>query len=330
MAWGSLARHGGNPYAVSVVSADGGRARTLFPENAVFPLALSPDRRLLAFSRGSYLRDELAVSSVTGANTRRVAAVTGLVIQAEWSPDGRRLAFSTDNGDLECRVTVWVTTADAASPRKLAECAGNPAWAPDSRRVAYLMRGGGLRVADADTGDSTSVAPGAHYAAVGAGVYETLTWSPRGDWIAYLAGFPSKLRVVRVADGKDLALAPAEWGASWSPDGRQLAFPTTGSALAVINRDGSHFRILDRRAADEILPAWSPDGRRIAYVRRLTSGCGCRAEVYAISPSGLSARRLTNETAGRHGPGEDVQFGPVFWSRDSRRVFYLHYVHVGH
>jgi Tol biopolymer transport system component len=310
------------------VNADGKGTRQLFGESAVFPLELSPERDRVAYSTGSYISDRLFISRLIGGNERQVGSASALIIQADWSPGGRRIAFSTDDLNLGCRVTVWMATLGSGT-KKIADCAGHPAWAPDARRLAYLTVGGQLRVTEVDTAATRVLVTRAAQAVAGAGVYQALAWSPRGDRIAYVGGYPQqKLHVVRVADGKDLAVAPGADGASWSPDGRRLTFLSTGG-LAVINRDGTHFRVLDRRALGEIVPAWSPDGRRIAYVRRMPTRCDCRAEVYAISLTGERSRRLTNETATPLDPEEYVQFGPVFWSNDSRRVFYMHFVHFG-
>ena len=326
--------HAGHPYAVSVVGTDGKHNQLVFSAGGVETHTLSRDRRFVAFSTGSYIRDTLSVSTVTQENERAVASVPGLIVQVDWSPDGRQIVFSTDNLDLGCRVSVWLAKVSGGGARKLVDCAGHAGWAPDSRQVAYLTRGvgahdGEMHVVDVATGKTTVLARGTSPAVAGAGSYQTLAWSPNGDHIAYIDPAAAKLHLVRVADGRDLAVAPAWWGTSWSPDSRRLTFVAERGGLAVIARDGTHFRILDRSADEEVAPSWSPDGRRIAYVRRLATRCSCRSEVHVVRADGSLARRLTNETATPLAPAEYVEFGPLFWSRDSRRVFYMHYVHFG-
>jgi Tol biopolymer transport system component len=59
-----------------------------------------------------------------------------------------------------------------------------------------------------------------------------------------------------------------EWGPSWSPDGRQLAFSSHrdgDSDIFVVNRDGSGLRKLTHNEWSDELPDWSPGGRRIVY-----------------------------------------------------------------
>jgi TolB protein len=78
--------------------------------------------------------------------------------------------------------------------------------------------------------------------------------------------------------------------ASWSPDGRRIAFvlhPPAGfeeqpSPLIYIMRaDGSLKR---RLAPNGLFPTWAPDGKRIAFVRD--------DSLYAIRPDGTALRRV--------------------------------------
>lgn len=73
--------------------------------------------------------------------------------------------------------------------------------------------------------------------------------------------------------------------ASWSPDGRRVAYVKAGN-VAVANADGSAGRIVAQRAAT---PSWSPDGRRIAYTALLDSGL---AAIGLADPSGSNRRIL--------------------------------------
>jgi Tol biopolymer transport system component len=56
---------------------------------------------------------------------------------------------------------------------------------------------------------------------------------------------------------------------SWSPDGKSIAFQRglDGSAIYVIQADGSGERRLSPVPGFDVTPSWSPDGTKIIYVR---------------------------------------------------------------
>jgi hypothetical protein len=59
------------------------------------------------------------------------------------------------------------------------------------------------------------------------------------------------------------------WGATWSPDGSQIAFNSQrddNTDIFVIQKDGSREKRLTDDPDTDFMPAWSPDGRQIAAV----------------------------------------------------------------
>jgi Tol biopolymer transport system component len=80
-------------------------------------------------------------------------------------------------------------------------------------------------------------------------------------------------------------------GASWSPDGKRIAFYGTTAResrnfdIFVMNADGRGFiQRLTRSTARDVAPAWSPSGDRIAYMRG--------NDIWVMNASGRNQRRL--------------------------------------
>lgn len=76
-------------------------------------------------------------------------------------------------------------------------------------------------------------------------------------------------------------------GFAWSPDGRRIAYVSSGR-LHVINADGSGARRLRATPIDGRI-AWAPDGRRIAF----TGAGGGSVQLYTIAIAGGPPRALT-------------------------------------
>ena len=86
-----------------------------------------------------------------------------------------------------------------------------------------------------------------------------ITWSPRGNWIAYLLFRPhNTVHVVR-ADGVEEDTVATGWFGSWSPDGNRIVYTRTGrlndkgapiNTIRMMNRDGKRGRVLLRGPVD--------------------------------------------------------------------------------
>lgn len=142
------------------------------------------------------------------------------------------------------------------------------------------------------------------------------------------------------ADGTDQQFVVRGSSATWSPDGRHLAFhasasgkgvpikPDPGAATAdsdIFIIDGteglrSHAaprNLTSNRTAIDDDPDWSPDGTTIVFTSHAASDNAMNsatAEIYAIRADGTGQPvRLTNNTEEERGPS---------WSPDGRRIVY--------
>jgi TolB protein len=108
--------------------------------------------------------------------------------------------------------------------------------------------------------------------------------------------------------------------ADWSPDGSRVVFGAfwklstgrgSGSALFVMNADGSGLHRITPFGIGALSARWSPDGRLIAFNSKGRS----RSQIWVVRPDGNGLRELTQPTHG------DFSFAPV-WSPDSTALLF--------
>jgi Tol biopolymer transport system component len=107
-----------------------------------------------------------------------------------------------------------------------------------------------------------------------------------------------------------------------SPDGQKIVlstsqFPAGSPAVAVVNRDGTDFRVLNDTARgpsgwprEAMFPTWSPDGSRIAYLKYYTYSDSTKMVLLTVNPDGSNSLALC-ETYGLTVP---------LWSPDGRKI----------
>src|SRR2546423_1115917 len=99
--------------------------------------------------------------------------------------------------------------------------------------------------------------------------------------------------------------------ASWSPDGRRIAFVSDRGGQAdiyVMNADGSDVTRLTTDPGGDYAPTWSPDGTRIAF---WTNRDG-NTNIYSMNADGSDEHALTTDRGNDHSPkwGPD---GRIVW-----------------
>jgi Tol biopolymer transport system component len=148
-------------YAVRVSDGKGLTRMTRNPEGDDFPLAYSPDGRMLLFDHapapgGESVQHALFVTPVGGGKSRRITPWGLTDDAASWSPDGSTIVFGTD-GDLY-RIKPDGT---GLSKIKVRTPDGSPAtqafdvsYSPDGRRIVFSLGGTepGIYLAQADGG----------------------------------------------------------------------------------------------------------------------------------------------------------------------------------
>ncbi|HTI38590.1 MAG TPA: S41 family peptidase [Vicinamibacterales bacterium] len=216
------------------------------------------------------------------------------------SPDGKKVAFTS-------RGEVFAASArddgDAARVTTTAAAESGIAWTPDSRRIVYSSERDGdarLFVYDFTAGKERPLTVSPAVGAKGASSEgdRSATVSPDGKSVAYVRG-GTELHVIDVDGSKDRILVhgvisdPIENGQpiAWSPDGKWLAYFTTGSReftnVAVIAADGGDGKPISFLAnGNATAITWSPDGTFLVFdtSQRTEPGQLARVELILRAP----------------------------------------------
>jgi Tol biopolymer transport system component len=185
-----------------------------------------------------------------GAEDHQIATGGLTVLLPDWLPDGKRLVVASRGGDTE---PLYEYDLAAKTLQQLFECKDpclgddEPAYSPDGTRVAFIR----------------ALLPIAHSDAIGDDVP-----SDCGIWIGDIATG----KVSQITSNTNPPW-DCEYYPRWSPDGSQFVYfrdpfengKPTGTALFVMNADGSGERRLTDPEDFAGMPDWSPDGEWIVF-----------------------------------------------------------------
>jgi Tol biopolymer transport system component len=218
----------------------------------------------------------------------------------------------------------------------------NPDYSPDGERIVFERRFGGVKpdaiVTMGSDGSSPALVPTTCVADPCLGD-NSPAWSPDGSRFVFERAFGPIVNdqasggldlVTSNADGngeqvilRSLPLGKEPHDAQWSPDGTRIAVntlnikakPRNGSAIYVLNADGSEFHRITPLRLNAGSPDWSPDGKRIAFNSSYEGQAA--VEIYTVRPNGSGLRRVRKE------PKDSFSFEPT-WSPDGRRLAFVH------
>jgi WD40 repeat protein len=196
------------------------------------------------------------------------------------SPVSTQYAFVTDRtGVLE----IWLQNEEGYLQQPLVKASdfgaaaayglGSLSFSPDGRRLAFQRLDPGEAMGQwrkiwiSPVSGGTPVQLGGEE-----GYQDAPTWSPDGEWIAYVLGKVGEwsLAKSRVGGGAPIKLLsdipPFVARPQWSPDGRWILCETT-DGLALVANDGSTSRLIG--GSGWLTYNWAADGRQI-YGLRLT------------------------------------------------------------
>jgi len=275
---------------VEVVAADLRRTGAfsllpIGPQNPPLSEATPVDATLFAQWRAQSA-DALVVGSLTRTSANEIE-VRFRLLDTLKSEDLGGLALTSPLSTLDARRSAH-RIADYIYER----LTGEPGFF--STRLAYVRKEGTnhlLTIADSD-GENAQPALRSSQPII------SLTWSPNGQYLAYVSFETGKpvVYVHELATGKRTVAANQRGSNSapaWSPDGKYLAVVLTKdgvSQIYTVNPDGSNLKRLTRSSAINTEPTFSGDGKFIYF----TSDQGGSPQVYRIRSDGSgSPERIT-------------------------------------
>jgi len=221
-----------------------------------------------------------------GTEDHQIAAGGPTMLLPDWSPDGKHLVVASRGGETEPLFEYDLTTE---TYRQLFECKepclgdDNPAYSPDGTQVVFTR----------------ALLPIVHSNAMGEDVPADC-----GLWIGNVTSGE-----VRQITSNTNPPCDREYFPRWSPDGKKLVYwrdpyengKPTGTAVYIMNADGSE----ERRLTDPGIIAgdadWSPDGEWIVFatfpLTEYNFSTPETSNLFRIHPDGSGMEQLTfNET----------------------------------
>ena len=289
---------------------------------------------ILEGEKSEYL-SQIWMVGADGSDPRQFTRGVTSASRPSFSPDGRWLAFSSRRGE---KGQVWAIPLDGGEAQQVTDApngAGAFEWSPDGTRIAYLMtdpetEDEALRKKEkrdpiyvdqnfkydhlylapfnpgaAEPGESTRLTEGPFHVT-------GFDWSPDGTRLAF--SHQADPRLDEGARASDISVVPTDGSKAvralvtlggtdgnpkWSPDGRWIAFETSGDEPArvgladiyLVSPDGgAPWSLAQSHDRSGGLMGWSRDGSMVL----LTESVGTTRHITALPANGDGMRQLTS------------------------------------
>jgi len=305
----------------------------LFPSTPVSDPQISPDgtRVLFTYStvdmEGNKCDSHVWLMTLGEKAPRQFTSSSASESTPRWSPGGRQVLFLSNrlaegekpDEKKKKKPQVWVIPADGGEAKQLTsveEGAQRPSWSPDGRRILFFSKV--FKGEKATDESDVKIIRRMKYRFDGQGFFE-------GKWM-HLFMVPTKGgRMRQLTDGEFDVEA-----ASWSPDGKRVAFVSYMDEDMDITRLKNIYTVPAGGGEPELLwkgegpigaLGWSPDEKHIAFTGRVIEDPNLvfykKTDVWTLP---LDGGKPENLTAGFDRTALGAQELP--WSPDSRHVYF--------
>lgn len=237
------------------------------PAGAVAQFNASADGSVL--TRSTFSRNRLVWFDRTGRETP-IQGPEGDFLQLQLSPDGSRAALVIP--DTLSNRDVWVVRLDDGSRTRLTSHPASdwfPVWSPDGTELIFLSNRDRVPTFYRKPADGSAEERPAFTSASVAGVFPT-SWSPDGRVLAFHSYPRGDISLVPLAGGPPVPIVESrftDWVASFSPDGRWLAYVSdeSGSEEVYVRPIGAagRYRV---SVNGGVHARWRRDGRELFYL----------------------------------------------------------------
>jgi len=253
---------------------------------------------------------------LASSDLSRLRSVGGVAL----SPDGRHLAYSVAMRDEPGRPygQLWIIDLTTQKSTRLGsdkDRAGGAVWSPDGKWLAFSGRQGdkhGLMIARPDGSDVAVLASPEGTNSPLPGAGTGATWSPDGKQIAFISSTPDNRAAE--ASGDPMVIT------------RYLYKPDAGEGMTrfndnkrlhifVVDVATKQIRQLTKGNTDEHSIDWSPDGKEILYLTNPDPNQDefFNYDVYALKVADNTSRRITAT--------EFIEYDPL-WSPDGKKILF--------
>ncbi|MEZ4417657.1 MAG: S9 family peptidase [Gemmatimonadota bacterium] len=272
--------------------------------------AFSPDGRTLAFTSSRSGKNQVWLIPIGGGEAQQLTDAETGVGSFAWSPDGSRIAFLAADPETE---------AEKEAKREKRDVI----LFDQDFKYAHLYV---VEVAAASAGEPAS----ATRLTEGAFHLTSFDWSPDGSRIVFASQpdprintgmIAGDIQAVAANGGAPTPLvmgAGAEGSPHWSPDGRWIAYVSSGDQpepiglgdVYVVSADGgAPRRLAETHDRSANLVGWSRDARSVYVAESVRT----TTQIFALPVDGSAPRPLTN--------GEGVHGAPAFSAAADRMAF---------